>query len=481
VTLPGTPAVVAGTNGRVAWGLANAEGDLADVVILEPADGGDRYRTPGGSRRIDRRAERIDVRGGIAEPVETAWTEWGPLVEPDHRGRRRALRWVGHDPGAVDLRFLTMETAADVDEAIAIAPTVGAPTVNVVVADSTGRIGWTLLGPLPRRVGFSGRVPESWAGGGRKWEGYLEPGMYPRIVDPPGGRVWAANQRTVGGEAMLAIGDGGWALGARARQIRDGLATVARADERDMLAIQLDDRALHLARWRELLLRTLDAEAIAGTPARAEMRRLVEQDWSGRASVESSGYRLVREFRDETAQRVIGPLTARCRDADPRFTLAAIRRLEVPVWRLVTERPRHLLDPRYTEWTELLLEAADAVLTKSGPDDLAKRTWGERNRLALHHPLSAAVPFLGRWLDYPADALPGDTLMPRVQSPAIGASERMVVSPGREEHGLFHMPGGQSGHFLSPHYRAGHDAWVTGAATPLLPGESEHRLTLRPR
>jgi penicillin amidase len=57
----------------------------------------------------------------------------------------------------------------------------------------------------------------------------------------------------------------------------------------------------------------------------------------------------------------------------------------------------------------------------------------------------------------------------------------MVVSPGREEHGLFHMPGGQSGHFLTPHYRAGHDAWVTGDATPLLPGETAHRLTLRPR
>jgi penicillin amidase len=280
---------------------------------------------------------------------------------------------------------------------------------------------------------------------------------------------------------MLAIGDGGWSLGVRAQQIRDALAALPPADERDMLAIQLDDRALHLARWRELLLRTLDAEALGANPARAEMRRLVREDWSGRASVDSAGYRLVREFRDETSQRVISPLTARCRDADPRFTLAAIRRLEVPVWRLVSERPRHLLDPRYAEWTDLLLEAVDSVLAKSAPDDLVKHTWGERNRLALRHPLSAAVPLLGRWLDYPAVALPGDTLMPRVQGPAVGASERMVVSPGREEHGLFHMPGGQSGHFLSPHYRAGHDAWVTGAATPLLPAESAHRLTLRPR
>ena len=70
--------------------------------------------------------------------------------------------------------------------------------------------------------------------------------------------------------------------------------------------------------------------------------------------------------------------------------------------------------------------------------------------------------------------------MPRVQNPTFGASERMVVAPGHEEQGLFHMPGGQSGHPLSPYYRAGHDAWVKGAPTPLLPGPAQHTLTLAP-
>ena len=49
--------------------------------------------------------------------------------------------------------------------------------------------------------------------------------------------------------------------------------------------------------------------------------------------------------------------------------------------------------------------------------------------------------------------------MPRVQSPTSGASERFAVSPGREESGYLHMPGGQSGHPLSPHYDDGHQDW----------------------
>jgi penicillin amidase len=80
----------------------------------------------------------------------------------------------------------------------------------------------------------------------------------------------------------------------------------------------------------------------------------------------------------------------------------------------------------------------------------------------------------------PAKALPGASFLPRVQHPTSGASERLIVSPGREKDGIFHMPGGQSGHPLSPFFLAGHDAWEEGRATPLLPGETIHRLELVP-
>ena len=112
---------------------------------------------------------------------------------------------------------------------------------------------------------------------------------------------------------------------------------------------------------------------------------------------------------------------------------------------------------------------------------LARLTWGARNTARIQHPFSRLLPnFLARLLDLPAEPLPGDRDMPRVQSPTFGASERLVVSPGHEAEGIFHMPGGQSGHPLSPFYRAGHAAWAHGEATPLLPGPAEHTLTLRP-
>ena len=110
----------------------------------------------------------------------------------------------------------------------------------------------------------------------------------------------------------------------------------------------------------------------------------------------------------------------------------------------------------------------------------AQAAWGKLNTTAIRHPLSSAIPFAGWLLDMPAQALDGDQYMPRVQGPKFGASERMLVAPGHEELGYFHMPGGQSGHPLSPFYGAGHEEWAAGRASPFLPGPAIHRLTLTP-
>jgi penicillin amidase len=371
-----------------------------------------------------------------------------------------------------------MEGAADIDQALAVAATCGIPAQNIVCADADGRIGWTIMGRIPRREGCGGRLP---VGPGCSWEGWLAPADQPRIVDPESGRLWTANARVVGGDALASVGDGGYDLGARAGQIRDALLTLERADEGAMLAIQLDDRALFLGRWRALLLDLLDDDAVAERPRRATARRHIEH-WGGRAATTSVGYRLVRAFRLAVRDELVAGYVAAAVDADPEIELWRLRQVEGALWRLVDERPPALLPPGRTSWRDVLLEGLDGVLAEmlEHHESLDEATWGARNTVRIRHPLSGALPLVGRWLDMPAEPLPGDSKMPRVQSPGFGASERLVVSPGHEENGLFHMPGGQSGHPLSPYYRAGHRAWVEGRPTPFLPGEPVHELRLTP-
>lgn len=484
VTLPGTPLVVAGSNGHVAWGFTNSEGDWADLVLLEPVPGEeDAYLTPEGPRRIERATETIEVKGESPETLEVESTVWGPVLDRDHAGRRRALAWVALRDGGLRLAS-AMEAARTVDEAQALAPEVGIPNQNYVVADASGRIGWTIIGRIPRRFGHDGSVPVSWADGKRGWDGWLSPAEQPRVVDPPGGRLWTANARVVGGEKLAKVGVGGYDLGARQGQIRDDLLALETASEDDMLRIQLDDRALLLARWQDLALDVLDPETAARDPRRAEARRLVEA-WGGRAAVDSVGYRIVRSFRENVRDLVLDPLLAPARARDPKRLppgAAPNPRWEGPVWAILSARPAHLLDPRFPSWEALLAAALDETLEELTGDGLplAARTWGERNTTLIQHPLSRALPWLGSRLDMPPQPLPGDSHMPRFQAPSAGASERFGVSPGREELGYFHMPCGQSGHPLSPHFADGHAAWEKGEKTPFLPGPAVHVLTLVP-
>ena len=482
VTLPGMPVLIAGSNGHVAWGYTNSYGDWTDVVRIEPdpADT-DRYLVGDGSRPYEVRTEAIRASGGVdPASVTIRSTIWGPVIG-DIDGQPIALAWTAHAARAVNLRHLDLEQARTVDSALGIANAIGAPVQNFVVADSAGSIGWTLMGQVPVRAGYDPGLPASWRDPAVGWTGWQEPDAYPRLIDPPAGRIWTANARVLDATGLSFSGNGGYDRGARASQIRDGLFAIDRASVDDMARIQLDDRALFLERWHRLLLGLLDTAAVEAKPERAPARELVA-GWSGRAAIDDAGYRLVRAFRLTVVNTVYESLIASVRAEHPGFRFEPSAQFEGSLWQLVTGHADHLLDARYSSWRDLLLEAFDRTLVELDATcgKLRGCTWGERNRLTMSHPIARAVPLLSSWLDMPDTPLPGDGDMPRVQGPAFGASERFAVSPGREAEGYYQMPGGQSGHPLSPFYRAGHEHWVDGDTAPFLPGEARYRLRIEP-
>jgi len=483
VTLPGLPMLIAGSNGHIAWGYTNSYGDFSDIVVVEPdAQDPQRYLTDAGSEPFVNRDETIAVRGAEPYYLVVQSTRWGPIVDYDAEGRPLALAWTAHDPRATNLHMLDFETATNVEEALSVANRAGGPVQNVMVADADGHIGWSLMGQVPVRGSYDSTLPHSWREPGGGWTGWRTPEEYPRIVDPASGRLWSANARTIGTETWLAfLGDGGYDLGARAAQIRDDLLALPTATAADMTTIQLDDRALFLTRWRDLLLDLLDERARDKHPLRSQARELIEH-WSGHAAVDDAGYRIVRAARAQIRKDVYESLTALARQRHPSTKFTPSAQFEGPLWQLVTQRPAHLLDPHYDSWKAALLDSLDRVLANLQEEckELRRCTWGKSNVLQMRHPLSSALPFASHWLDMPAQELPGDAQMPRVQGTAFGASQRLVVSPGREAQGSLQMPGGPVDHPLSPFYGAGHAAWARGEPTPLLPGAAKHTLTLRP-
>ncbi len=418
-TLPGIPAVIVGSNGHVAWGFTNSYGDWLDFYRVEFTDADRlRYRVPGGEAALRTDSEWIEVKGGQPVELKVRETRWGPITVDLENGDALALRWTAQLPGALNFGLADMAFAANLDQGLAVADVAGIPAQNLLMADRHGRIAWRLTAQLPERAGDCAPKQPLRVEQACRWAGWLAPTENPSLVDPADGILWTANARVVDGEALALVGDAGYANGARARQIRDAV-----------------------------------------------------------------DYRIVRAWRLAVIERIQNGLLAPAQAAlGEDFVMPDLPQAEAFAWPLVQQRPAHLLPRKFASWDALLADAARDIrgqLEEAGP--LADRTWGERNTARVCHPLAGALPgLLQGLLCMPAEPLPGDGNMPLVQAPGFGASERMVVSPGREAEGFAHMPGGQSGHPMSPFWGAGHAAWVHGEATPFLPGEPAHALTLTP-
>ncbi|WDS37315.1 penicillin acylase family protein [Pseudoxanthomonas sp.] len=502
-SLPGLPAVIVGSNTHVAWGFTNGYAATADLFRVTPCT---TLRTQG-CAALTVHHERIAVAGAADEALDVRETEQGPLVQDLPDGQALALRWVGHLPGALNLGLSELARAGDLDAALRATDGIAVPAQNLLLADASGRIAWRLLGPLPQRTPGCGSerlvLPTASAAVDDTGKAATPCPPWPisttqatALTDPADGRLWTANNRVADGPLLATLGDGGYQLGARAQQIRDDLQRLEQPDERALLAIQLDRRAIFLQRWWALL----QTEAKAA-PAGSALRELgsAAAHWDGSANVDSVSFRLVRAWRLAVQARVEDGLTAPARARlGPDFTMPDLPQFEGVLWSLLQQRPVNLLPRRDScaamasapkdcndtqGWSRLLEAAAARVrddLSKDAPLDT--RTWGEHNTARICHPLAAALPWRAkRLLCMPADPLPGAGDMPRVQAPGFGASERMVVSPGHEADGIIHMPGGQSGHPLSPYWGAGHEDWVSGRETPFLPGATQHTLTLQPQ
>ncbi|MFZ5723455.1 MAG: penicillin acylase family protein [Pseudomonadota bacterium] len=290
VALAGIPGVVAGYNGRVAWGMTMVMADSQDLFVeqLEIRDGKTLYRAGDDWLPVSEREELIRVRGR-AEPerLVVRSTRHGPLLDDVLRDpwlaplqpvagelpRRYgyALAWSAETPDASLAAMWELAAAQDIGQAQDAARNIRYIHLNVVFADR-GNIGWQVTGRYPQRRAGTGKLPSPGWSGDYDWNGFVDIARQPARVNPPAGFIGTANDRKVPPGHPVQLSSS-WFYPERGERIDALLA--ARNDHRgdDSVRMQADQLNLFALKLQRVLL----ADPLAGE-LRAAIGRLPPAD-----------------------------------------------------------------------------------------------------------------------------------------------------------------------------------------------------------
>lgn len=461
-TIPGMPVVFSGRNPQLAWGIAPAAVDDADIAIEEIQPGRtDRYRGIGGWTEFATRREVIRILGEPSRAITLRSSRNGPLVplldpgmaDVTPMGHVAALRWTGSSGTDTTMSALIgLMRAADSGSAATALGRVVAPAMAVTLADAD-TIREIAVGAQPQRAANNptgGAMPlPGWLAEG-EWAG-LVPST--RDIATPDGLAFATEER-----GPLAL--------RRARLAH--LMNDREVHSRDsFIAAQLDI----VSPAARALLPLVGADlwftgepAAPGTPERQRQDALnLLAEWDGAMSEHLPEPLIYSAWMDALQDRLIrdelGPVADDIRVLHPGFVDSVFRnRNGAGIWcDIVQSAP-------VEDCTTIARQALDRAildLTERFGPDVASWRWGDAHQARHVHPGLGRIPALG-WIVNLSQSLSGGAftvshtgMLGTGATPfeaATGPAYRGVYDLADPDSSVFVISTGQSGHPLSRHY-----------------------------
>jgi penicillin amidase len=479
-TVPGSPVIVLGRTGSLAWGFTNTGADVQDLFIekLNPDDP-EEYLTPDGWRRFEQQEIVIRVRGGADRRFIRRTTRHGPVLPERWRdisssiapGYVAALGWTALSDDdttvASGLTSLGVKTVADFIEHQRVYVV---PMQSMVVADTAGNIAMIAPGRVPVRDPanlIAGRAPVPGWDARYDWKGFIPFQALPQVVNPPGGAIATANTRIVPSDyAPILTYD--WDAKWRLLRIEELLSVQQRQDEASTRAAQLDVVSLADRRLKALMI----AAGRQKLPGEAAMLDRLAA-WAGQMSRSASEPLVFTAWVRETVRAMwqddLGDFFERFWDPNAD---ALIRVLEGRA------NGRDWCDDRTTPEKETcgdivarsLVKALAQLTWERGPNRDSWR-WGDVHITDAENRVFGAIPGLG-WLVNIKLSVPGghytldrgvtDFASPRPFAMISGTSMRAIYDLDSLDHSKFIHSTGQSGNPLSHHYSDFAERWARG-------------------
>lgn len=509
VSIAGVPAIVAGFNGKLGWGMTMVMGDNQDLFLEKTRRQGNRlqYLADGKWLNAQERQETFFIKG--QRPIrETLYeTRHGPLLnsvlgERKHMlqplqigsGFGLALKTTQFEADQTLDAFFNLSRAQSVEQAFEATREVRAMPLNIVFADAQ-HIGWQVTGRFPNRRAGLGLMPSPGWDSQYEWDGFADPMLHPYDQDPPQGWLGTANHRTVPRGYGMQLSNS-WFYPERAERIAE-LAATGRHDSQSMIAMQYDQTSPFVAKLQSMfsapgmaapLKAAIDALPTAESiKARETYSRLMKFD--GKMAATSADAALYSAFLYQSARETfldeLGPDStpawkALVETANSSYSAQAdhlLGRDDSPFW---NDRRTAQREDKPAILARSLAGAITLLESKLGSERSAWQ-WGklhtynwttETSQLAQYMSPSqrTSINAIKGYLDrgpYPAGGDHGTLNVAAYQwgqdfDTWLIPAMRIVVDFGREEPLIGLNSSGQSGNPASKHYADGIDAWLKG-------------------
>jgi penicillin amidase len=474
--LAGSLGFAIGHNGFCAWGVTAALSDNTDLFVETLSEDGRSVREADGSwSPCQLLQETIAIRGQADHIEEVTITPRGPVISPALPDIPVALslRAVWLEPLPID-GFLSAPKARSFSEfrrAFAAWPLL---PLHVVYADSSGTIGWQMIGQIPRRRSSYGLIPRAADVPQSGWDKELISFEQMPYVENPSAGYWVtANQDPRWQLPHLPIYLGSdYCDPYRFRAIETALSARSEGwSVEDCLQLQLDTRSLV---WDEIRSAVLHAPT-----ENADVQIAIEllRAWDGRVEIDSPAAAIFEVFVAELLVRISqakAPRSWQMTLLSGDSNLFADRRVGHLAYLLRTQ-PSDWQVP-WSSWiAEALTSAVQRLRRRAGPAP-AYWSWGHVRMLRLKHPLLGHVRPVAAAFNVGPFPCPGDTntisqaavapLNPFADTHNI-ANLRAVFDLADLSNSRLILCGGQSGNPCSPHYQDQLPLWHRGQTIPI--------------
>lgn len=495
LTIPGLPLVIIGRNRFIAWGVTNLMADESDFFI-ERLDTAHPQHYWDGIRwqRFQRWRDTLRVRGNPPVVVDFFRSQNGPIISEVHlfaaprflfrrqedtasqpflQRYRLSYRWAAAESRSDEvLAAYRIGQARSWSQFHAALRLWGAPVLCFVYADRNGTVAVQPAGSVPLR---DSTLPErTWAfplpgwEPAYRWRGLINLSRFPGLLNPRQGFVISANNKLARAFPLPLTTI--WEPPSRAQRLAElltqGSSLYTLGDARQM---QLDVVSPYAREMLSELLPILEHSQWNAEQQRA-LQELRQWSWSFERS--SIGATIYAVFLQELLRHTFGVHLSAARLREYMFlSTLALRRLR----ELLQEPDSPWFDDPRTPQRETLQEVVRrsfATALDTLRERLGERLEGWRyERLhtlrLLHpfglHPLLRPLFSLG---PYPSNGAPttvntGEWRLWAPYEQTLGASVRFVADMG-DTVWAYVLPGGVSGHFLSPHYADQLPLWLYG-------------------